>query len=81
MKWKRPNPSAPSLPLRELEESSLGGNHRLCFREAAEKAGGSAKQALLAGADALASNNDVWGRNVEGSCLRGVWLTHPLNLA
>jgi hypothetical protein len=51
------------------------------FREAAESVVGSAKQALLAGADALASNSDVWGRNVEEALYEGYGLIHPLNLA
>jgi hypothetical protein len=65
----------------ELEDLPWVETTASAFREAAEKADGSAKQALLAGADALASNNDVWGRNVEEALYEGYGLTHPLNLA
>ena len=65
----------------ELEDLPWVETTASAFREAAEKTDGSAKQALLAGADALASNNDVWGRNVEEALYEGYGLTHPLNLA
>jgi len=65
----------------ELEDLPWVETTASAFREAAEKTDGSAKQALLAGADALASNKDVWGRNVEEALYEGYGLTHPLNLA
>jgi hypothetical protein len=65
----------------ELEDLPWVETTASAFCEAAEKTDGSAKQALLAGADALASNNDVWGRNVEEALYDGYGLTHPLNLA
>ena len=65
----------------ELEDLPWVETTASAFREAGEKVDGSAKQALLAGADALAINNDVWGRNVEEALYEGYGLTHPLNLA
>ena len=65
----------------ELEDFPWVETTASAFREAAEKTDGSAKQALLAGAEALESNDDVWGRNVEEALYEGYGLTHPLNLA
>ena len=65
----------------ELEDLPWVETTSSAFREAAEKTNESAKQALLAGADALESNNDVWGRNVEEALYEGYGITHPLNLA
>ena len=65
----------------ELEDLPWVETTSSAFREAAEKTNESAKKALLAGADALESNNDVWGRNVEEALYEGYGITHPLNLA
>ena len=53
----------------ELEDLPWVETTASAFREAAEKTDGSAKQALLAGADALAQTT-MSGRNVEKLCTR-----------